>query len=63
LRREGRIDAGGVGKDVRFEDTDPAANDPIDAAYRTKYRRHGAQYVASVTNTEARSTTTRLVPR
>ncbi|WP_158924041.1 DUF2255 family protein [Acidisphaera sp. S103] len=63
VRHEGRIDAGGVGKDVLFEDADPAAGDAIDAAYRTKYRRHGAQYVASVTNAEARSTTIRIVPR
>jgi hypothetical protein len=63
VRHEGRIDAGGVRKDVLFEDADPAAGDEIDAAYRTKYRRHGAQYVASVTNAEARSTTIRIVPR
>lgn len=63
VRHEGRIDAGGVRKDVLFEDADPAASDQIDAAYRTKYRRHGAQYVNSVTNAEARSTTIRIVPR
>jgi hypothetical protein len=62
-RPEGRISAGGMQKDVAFQDADPAAADAIDAAYRTKYRRHGAQYVASVTNAEARGTTIRLVPR
>jgi hypothetical protein len=63
VRHEGHIGAGGIEKDVAFEDADPAAADQIDAAYRNKYRRHGAQYVDSVTNAEARSTTIRLVPR
>jgi hypothetical protein len=62
-RLGGRIDAGGIQKDVDFEDGDPAISDEIDAAYRIKYRRHGAQYVNSVTDAEARSTTIRLVPR
>jgi hypothetical protein len=50
-------------KDVTFEAADPAVADQVDAAYRTKYRRHGAQYVNSVTTAEARSTTLKLVPR
>ena len=62
-RHEGRVEAAGIRKDVVFEDADPAAGDDIDAAYRTKYHRHGAQYINSVTNTEARSTTIRLVTR
>jgi hypothetical protein len=63
VRHEGRIDAGGIQKDVVLEDADPAIGDQIDAAYRNKYRRHGAQYVNSVTTAEARSTTIKLVPR
>ena len=63
LRPEGRIIAGGIEKDVAFEDADPGVADQIDAAYRAKYRRHGAQYVNAVTNDEARSTTIRVVPR
>lgn len=63
VHHQGRVDAGGIQKDVVFEDADPAAADEIDAAYRTKYRRHGMQYVDSVTDTEARSTTIRIVPR
>ena len=63
VRHEGRVDAGGIQKDVVFEDAEPAAADAIDAAYRVKYRRHGAQYVNSVTDAEARSTTIRIVPR
>jgi len=38
VRHEGRIWAGGVEKDVSFvEETNPAINDQIDDAYRTKY--------------------------
>jgi hypothetical protein len=39
VRNEGRIIAGGVEKDVTFEDADAAMNDQIDDVYRTKYRR------------------------
>ena len=45
-RREGRIQAGGIDKDVSFaEEADPDLNDRIDAAYRTKYRRYAANIV------------------
>ena len=64
VRHEGRIRAGGVEKDVTFvEETDPGINDQIDAAYRTKYRRHGARYVDPMVAPEARSATIKLVPR
>ncbi len=63
VRHEGRIDVGGLQKDVAFEDADALAGEQIDAAYRSKYSRYGAQYVDSVTTAEARSTTLRLVPR
>jgi hypothetical protein len=62
-RRDGRIIAGGVEKDVRFKDADPALNDAVDAAYRSKYLRHGAQWVDPMVAAEARSTTIKLVPR
>ncbi len=63
-RREGHISAGGVEKDVRFEDpADPALNDRIDAAYRSKYLHHGAQWVDPMVAAEARTTTIKLVPR
>jgi hypothetical protein len=62
-RHEGHISAGGVEKDVVFESVDSTVNDEIDAAYRSKYRRHGARYVNSVVDAEARSTTIRLLPR
>ena len=63
VRREGRIKAGGVERDVAFEDVDHALDDQIDAAYRSKYRRYGAQYVDLVVAPEARTTTLKLAPR
>jgi hypothetical protein len=63
-RYEGQIRAGGVVKDVMFvEDHDPAINEQIDTAYRTKYRRYAASIVGSVVTPEARATTIKLVPR
>lgn len=60
---QGRIQAGGVDKDVAFvEEYDPAINNQIDAAYHTKYRRY-PQYVAPMLTAEVRSTTLKLVPR
>ena len=51
-------------KDVHFEDAaDAALNDAIDAAYRSKYLHHGAQWVDPMVAAEARSTTIKLVPR
>jgi hypothetical protein len=62
-RREGLIRASGVGKDVTLLDADPKLNEEIDAAYRTKYRRQGAQYVDMIVSPEARSATIKLMPR
>jgi hypothetical protein len=63
-RHEGRIQAGGVEKDVTFvEAADPAINDQIDAAYRTKYRRYAASIINHITSPGARSATIKLVPR
>jgi hypothetical protein len=60
--KHGRIWAGGLERDVTFEETDSAINDEIDAAYRTKYRRYAGRILNSVLTPEARSTTLRLVP-
>ena len=63
-RHEGQIRAGGVVKDVTFvEEPDPAINEQIDAAYRTKYRRYAASIINSTLTPEARAATIRLVPR
>lgn len=59
---EGRIQAGGVQKDVTFvEESDPDINDQIDAAYRSKYGRY-PQWVAPMVTAEVRFTTLKLVP-
>ena len=61
VRHEGRIWAGGIEKDVRFEEAGDL-NDELDVAYRTKYR-HSPSSVAHITSPVARSATLRLVPR
>lgn len=62
-RHEGRIQAGGVDKDVTFADVDPALNDRIDAAYRTKYRDEDARFLDPMVAPDARATTIKLMPR
>lgn len=60
IRGEGRIEAGGVTKDVTFvRSTDK--DDDIDAAYRAKYG--GGSPVHAMTTDMARSTTLRVEPR
>jgi hypothetical protein len=63
-RRQGHIRAGGVHTDVNFVFVDPddEVNDPIDAAYRAKYRRYPPSIVNSVLTPAARSATIELVP-
>ena len=62
-RHEGRIQAGGVEKDVTFvEQVDPGINDQIDAAYLAKYRRY-PQYVKPMLTPKVRAATLKLVPR
>jgi hypothetical protein len=61
-RHEGRIRAGGVEKDVRFVETDAAA-DEIDAAYRRKYHHYPAADVDPTLGPAARAATLELVPR
>lgn len=64
VRQAGHMEAGGVGKHVTFvAETDDDVNDRIDAAYRTKYRRHGGRYVDPMVAPTARATTIKLVPR
>ena len=56
------VRSGGVHRDVTLvEVTDAGVNDRIDAAYRTKYGRHGASYVDPMV--ASRDTTLKLVPR
>ncbi len=63
VRHEGRIQAGGVDRDVTFADADHNLDDDIDAAYRSKYRRYARSITDSITSPGARSTTIRLLPR
>lgn len=60
---EGWIKAGGIEKNVSFEDAAGRLDAEIDAAYWAKYGRYGAQFVDPVTNDESHATTIRLVPR
>ena len=62
-RHEGRIRAGGVQLDVTFVDAGHDIDNEVDAAYRAKYRRYAGNILNSVLTPEARSTTTKLVPR
>jgi hypothetical protein len=61
-RHEGRVRAGGVEKDVTFEDVDHDIDDELDAAYRTKYGRYAENAIRRITSPEARSATLELVP-
>lgn len=61
-RHEGHIQAGGVAKQVRFEDADPTLNDRLDATYRTKYRRYAKPIVDSIISPQARAATIKVVP-
>ncbi|MEU9330773.1 DUF2255 family protein [Streptomyces canus] len=62
-RQEGRIQAGGVTKDVTIVDTEDEVNDAVDAAYRAKYGHYAAYIIKAITSPEASSTTMRLEPR
>ncbi len=63
-RHEGRIQSGGVVKDVTFmEEPDSAITTQIDVAYREKYRRYPKEYVDACLTPAARAATIKLVPR
>jgi hypothetical protein len=59
----GRIRAGGVEKDVRFEAPEGDVHGPVDAAYHAKYDRHGEAIVRTVTGDHVTGETLRLVPQ
>ena len=64
VRHDGHIQAGGLDKDVTFvAEADHDINDQIDAAYRTKYRRHGGRWVDPMVSAQARAATIKLVTR
>ncbi len=57
----GRISAGGVERDVVFEETPDALADELGAAYRTKYERYGDSFVLPMVTPVARDATIRLI--
>jgi hypothetical protein len=64
LRRpEGRIRAGGLTRDVAFQEPGDADHAAIDQAYRAKYARHASSYVEPMVGPEATAATLRIVPR
>ena len=61
-RHEGHISAGGVEKNVAFEDADGDLEDRIDTEYAAKYSRYATSSIDAITSPDARATTIRLVP-
>jgi hypothetical protein len=59
----GRIQAGGIERDVWFTRASAGVQDDIDAAYHAKYDRYGPQIVGSVTGPGSHSLAVRLVPQ
>jgi hypothetical protein len=59
----GQIRAGGVERDVTFEEPGPEVHADVDAAYHAKYDRYGPAIVGSVVSPEAARSTLRIVPR
>lgn len=62
-RREGRIRAGGVDHDVRFEEAGSGVDAAVDQAYQTKYAQAGEQFVSPMVAPGAVATTLKVVPR
>ncbi len=63
-RHEGRIQASGVEKDVRFVEVDDAAlHAQIDIVYRQKYSHYPKEYVDACLTPQAHSATIKLTPR
>ena len=60
--QQGRIQAGGVERDVSF--VLPAANeaDPVTSAYHAKYDHYGSRMVGTVVNAEAVRSTLKVMP-
>lgn len=59
----GHIHAGGVEKDVAFEEPEDDVHADLDAAYHAKYDRYGQGIVGTVTGAHAVGETLRLRPR
>ncbi len=60
---EGGIRAGGMERDVAFEEPGAAVDADLHRAYHAKYDRYGPSFVGAVVSPEAARSTLRLVPR
>jgi hypothetical protein len=60
-QKAGRITAGEIMKEVRFEPVQGPINDRIDDAYRAKYR--SSEYLNPMIGARARSATIKIIPR
>ena len=60
---DGRIRAGGVERDVAFEEAGPEVDAAVTTAYHEKYDRFGPSIVGTVVSAESATTTLRLVPK
>jgi hypothetical protein len=58
---EGRIRAGGVERDVGFEEAGPEVDAAVTAAYHEKYDRYGPSVVGTVVSAESATTTLRII--
>lgn len=58
----GRIRAGGVEKDVAYEEPEDGVHATVDAAYHAKYDRHGPRIVGTVVGPQVEAVTIRLLP-
>ncbi|WP_024287326.1 DUF2255 family protein [Cellulomonas sp. KRMCY2] len=59
----GRIRAGGIERDVVFDEPTSGAHTAVDAAYHAKYDRYGPGIVGSVVGPKVHDVTIRLLPR
>ena len=60
-QKAGRITAAGMTKEVTFEPVDGPINNPIDDAYRAKYK--GSPYLSPMMGAGPRAATVKVLPR
>jgi len=62
VRHDGRIEADGVVRDVRFEELPADDHDAVDAAYHAKYDHYPKDYVDPVVSPASWTASLRIVP-
>jgi hypothetical protein len=60
--RAGRIRAGGLERDLTFEQPRPEVHDAVDGAYHAEYDRHGPAIAGTVVGEHAAGVTLPLLP-